>query len=86
MKVVKRDGSLEDFEKGKITKVASAAGLEDDKAKNIAETVAMWVKEQKAEKLSSQEIRGKVFEELKKNDARAADLYHWYEKTKDGNS
>jgi transcriptional regulator NrdR family protein len=83
--VLKRDGSVENFEPEKIARVVEAAGLEEDEAEDLAARVEKWVIESKKEEISSQEIRDKVIEELQDVDEYAANMYTWYQKTKDNN-
>src|SRR3989344_5019708 len=44
LRVIKRDGSLEDFEKGKIERVTKAAGLSQQQAKYLAEKIEKRLK------------------------------------------
>ena len=83
IKVIKRDGSTEYFSSDKIVKVVKAAGLEEEQAKALAENVNKWVIDLKKESISSLEIRDKVLEELEKVNKSVADLFRWYQKTKD---
>jgi transcriptional regulator NrdR family protein len=84
IKVTKRDGSTEKFEEEKIARVVAAAGLEPGKAHEFAEKIAKWVKHRNKRTVSSLEIRDRVIKELKKTDDYAANLFVWYQKTKDG--
>ena len=82
LKVLKRDGSFEEFDPGKIARVATAAGLKVDQAQELSARVAKWVNGLGQEMVSSLKIRDKVLEELRKVNKYAADLYEWYGKTK----
>lgn len=83
-KVVKRDGSLEDYDEAKIARVAEAAGLESGQAQVVAVNITKWLKENSILKVTSLQIRDQLLEDLKKFDGKAADLFVWYEQTKDG--
>lgn len=85
IKVVKRNGSVEDFDNLKVARVVEAAGLDEDQANKLADTVEKWAKNLKQKKIQSSTIRIKVYEELKKIDKYSADLYLWYKKTQDHN-
>ena len=52
IQVIKKDGSLEDFEKDKIERVTTAAGLSQDQAKKLADDIGKW-----AENLEKEENR-----------------------------
>lgn len=81
--VIKRDGSIEKFSVINIARVVQAAGLTPDQAKAFAEKMARWAKEQNAPSLTSLQIRDKVLEELRLVNQHAADLYEWYQQTKE---
>lgn len=83
VKVVKRDGSIEDFDEAKISKVVTAAGLPADKAQNLATSVSEWAKASGQEQVTTLQVKNKVIEELKKVDEYVANLFTWYEKTKE---
>lgn len=84
VKVLKRDGSIEEFDPQKIARVTQAAGLEVDQAKDLSKKVDQWIKGLKQNLVSSLKIRNKVLAELKKVNQHAANLFEWYEKTKKG--
>ena len=81
--VTKRDGVSEKFSIINIAKVVQAAGLTPEQAKTIAEKIASWAEGQNKSSLSSLEIRDQVLEELQKINSNAADLYKWYEQSKE---
>lgn len=81
--VVKRNGSLEEFDVAKIARVTQAAGLEEEQAKVLAKKVGDFFSKLPQTQISSLQIRDKVAEELKEVNSRAADLFSWYEKTKE---
>lgn len=84
VRVIKRDGKIEDFDPGKIERVAKAAGLKPEDAKKVAQNVNQWVTNNIFDHtISSLKIRDKVVEELKQVSSYAAGLYTWYEKTKE---
>lgn len=80
MKVIKRDGSAEEFKLEKIARVVKAAGLDEQDSENLAQRVSRAVEGQE---VSSLKIRDHVLDELKSTNEYAADLYRWYQKTKD---
>lgn len=85
MQVQKRDGSLEDFDQGKIARVVHAAGLTEDQAQTLAETLNQWANAIGKPLISTREIRDKVIEELYKVNRNAANLFVWYQGTKEQN-
>jgi len=86
IKVIKRDKSLEDFDKNKIARVTEAAGLKPDQAKKAANLVKKWAEDKKEPQIKSGQIRVKVIEELRKVNRYAADLFEWYKKNQPLNS
>lgn len=83
IQVIKRDGSKEDFNSDKISKVCIAAGLEEDQAKILSESVSDWAISTGSEEITSKQIRDQVVSRLAKLDQYAHGLYVWYESTKD---
>jgi transcriptional regulator NrdR family protein len=81
--VIKRDGAKEQFSVINISKVAMASGLSPEQAKQIAEVLVDWAKSLQKEFITSLEIRDKMLEELKKINVEAAQLYEWYEQSKE---
>lgn len=81
--VKKRNGELEPFDQQKIARVVAAAGLTPDESRQLAASIASWVKASGKNPISSLAIRDKVIEEMKKINNYAAGLYQWYEKTKE---
>lgn len=81
--VIKRDGAKEQFSVINISKVAMASGLAPEQAKQISELLLEWVKSLKKEFITSLEIRDKMLEELRKINIEAAQLYEWYEQSKE---
>jgi transcriptional regulator NrdR family protein len=80
IKVIKKNGSIEDFETEKIARVTEAAGLSFIEAEKITQKITNWAKNQKRKKIRSTEIRGKVVEEMVKVNEYAAKLFVWYKK------
>lgn len=81
--VIKRDGSEQEFEKDKIARVVQAAGLTADQAKDLAEKIDSWMHAQSDEKISSIQIRDEVLNQLRQMDEYAANMFEWYQKTKE---
>lgn len=81
--VIKRDGSKEPFEAEKIARVVKAAGLDDRQAQELAAHVAEWIESQPDQALSSLMVRDEVQKQLDSMNRYAADLFRWYEKTKE---
>ena len=84
IKVLKRDGSTEEFDPQKIARVTQAAGLEAGQAKDLSKKVDQWIKGLKQNLVSSLKIRSKVLAELNRVNQYAANFFEWYEKTKKG--
>ncbi len=82
-KVVKRDGTIEVYDKDKIKKVVMAAGLEEDKADKLVALVNDWAKKIKTKTVKSLQIRDRILVEIQKLDEYAAKQFIWYEKYKD---
>ena len=81
--VIKRDGTKEKFNLINIAKVATASGLTPDQAKELAETMSHWADGLNKSEMTSLEIRDKMVEELKKINQNSANLYTWYEQSKE---
>lgn len=84
--VIKRDGSEESFDKEKIARVVMAAGLPADKARDLATGIEQWVELQDNAKISSLQIRDQVLHLLKNVDQPSANMFDWYQKTKEQKS
>ena len=82
-KVVKRDGSFEDFDLTKIVSILKAAGMDETASKLIAESITLWINKQDGNAISSLLIRDEIQKELKKVSPYIAGLYEWYQKTKE---
>lgn len=81
--VSKRDGSKEKYSEDKISRVAIAAGLLPDQAQRVAAKITKWVKKSQPGEVTTLQIRDRLIEELKKIDKSTAELFIWYEKTKE---
>ncbi|MFW6143745.1 MAG: ATP cone domain-containing protein [Patescibacteria group bacterium] len=81
IKVKKKDGSLEDFDRTKIKSSVTAAGLAEEQAEILAAETEIWVYENSGnEEISSSQIREKVIELLEEQDSTVAASYKTYEK------
>ena len=83
IRVIKRDGKIEDFNPSKISIVVSTAGVTREQADFVADQVQQWLEEREQPIVSSFIVRMKILEELEKIDKHAAELYSWYGRTKD---
>jgi transcriptional regulator NrdR family protein len=83
IKVIKRDGNLEDFNQDNVATVVKAAGLNDADAKTLAAKINTWLMSLNETSVSSLKIRDRVQEELKLVNENAANLYAWYQTTKE---
>lgn len=83
IKVLKRDGSLEDFYPEKIYRVTKAAGLTEEQAKNLSQKLTDWVTSAGKSTISTLDIRLQVVMLLKEISEYSAGLYEWYEKGKE---
>ena len=83
IQVIKKDGTLEDFEKDKIERVTLAAGLSQEQAKKLASDIEKWVESLGKNQIPTLQIRNQVLSELNHLNQFAANAFLWYEKTKD---
>lgn len=83
VEVIKRDGTIEGYDEAKIVKVVIATGLEPEQARTLAVNVTKWIRDNSLSKVTSLQIRDKVVEGLKQVDKYSANLFAWYEETKD---
>lgn len=81
--IIKRDGSKEPFEAEKIVRVVKAAGLDDRQSQELAAHVAEWIESQPDQAVSSLTVRDEVQKQLDSMNRYVADLFRWYEKTKE---
>lgn len=82
-KVLKRDESIEKFDIEKIRRVVMAAGLNKDQAEQLKKNIDTWLISQKKDIIPSKKIRDEVYKELKKIKSYSANLFLWYEKSKE---
>jgi transcriptional regulator NrdR family protein len=83
VKVIKRDGTSEEFDHQKIIQILTVAGLDAVKAKQVSLKVKEWVEGLEQDSVSSLEIKDRVLEELKGINEYIAQLFDWYEKSKE---
>lgn len=81
--VIKRDGSLEPYDEGKVERVVLSAGLTKDQAHDVAVKTTQWMATLSEQTISSLHIRDKVSELLSATDENVAEFYRWYQKTKE---
>lgn len=81
MQVEKKDGSLEEFDRQKISRGVVAAGLDEEGAESLASGVEVWAGEAAGgDVISSLEVRDKVLELLREQDPEAAARFEEYKK------
>lgn len=80
VKVIKRDGKIEDFNEDKLKRIAVTTGISEEKAEEIAAKIRTWAQEKK--EVRSTEIREFFSNELRHIRPYSADLYDWYQKIK----
>jgi transcriptional regulator NrdR family protein len=83
IKVLKRDGSLEDYSTRTIKRILLATGLSETESASLASKVSVWAKKSNRKKISSLEIRDKVLDLLKDSHSYAYDKFLWYQNIKD---
>ena len=83
IQVIKKGGSLEDFEKDKIERVTTAAGLSQDQAKKLADDIGKWAENLEKKQIPTLQIRNQVVAKLKNINQFAYSAFVWYAKTKD---
>ena len=81
--VIKRDGSKEPYQEEKLKKVVKTAGCVDGECNIVANKVTGWLEDSEKKEITSLEIRDAVIEEMKKTNENAANMFEWYQKTKD---
>ena len=81
--VIKKGGTLEDFEKGKIERVTKTAGLSQQQAKGLASDIEKWAQTSNKNQITTLQIRDQVLKGLNNLNQFAANAFVWYEKTKD---
>jgi transcriptional regulator NrdR family protein len=81
--VTKRDNSTEIYNPEKIINVVRAAGLTETQSQEVVDHISEWINSEHLKNISSQQIRDRIIQELKVIDPYSANLFSWYEKTKD---
>ncbi len=82
MQVKKKDGRLENFDRGKISRGIVAAGASQETAEAIATEVENWTGGAATdETITTAEVRGKVLELLRAQDPAAATSFEQYRKS-----
>lgn len=81
--VTKRNGSKEIYSEAKIARVMGAAGLTSEQTKLVVSRVNAWLSSLTDKEVTSLAIRDKLLEILPEINKPAADLFRWYQKTKD---
>jgi len=76
--IVKKDGSMEEFDKEKIKRSCLNAGAAPDVAENVTNEVANLI----YEKMTTEEIRILILSRLRKADSGCVDKWIDYEKNK----
>jgi len=86
--VIKKDGTKQPFDAGKIKRVVSAAaiqaGLSNEEAVRVADQVSSAVTQSVAgkEEVASTEIRGKILSELDTVNPSVSEAWRKYEQSK----
>ncbi|MBU1127147.1 hypothetical protein KKF11_02280 [Patescibacteria group bacterium] len=81
MKIQKKDGSLEDFDRAKITNGLAKAGASLDQAESIAGQIETWIQNTAVNgSISSNEIKAKVLDFLQPVNPDAAAKFGAYQK------
>jgi len=83
--IIKRDQAKEPYSENNVFKVVKAAGLNESQAQNLSESITNWINSVSKTEISSLDVRDQVLERLKTINEDAANLYAWYESTKDNN-
>jgi len=81
--VIKRDGTKVPFSLHKIERVTTAAGLTSEEAKTLAAQVEAALATNNKTEVTSLEIRDMVLTKLRSVNEYAANMFAWYQKTKD---
>lgn len=81
--IVKRDSRLELYDPKKIVRVTLAAGLTEEQASKLVETISNWLHSLKLEQIHSTKLRDKIIEEMHVLNHNAAKMFSWYQKTKE---
>lgn len=80
-KVIKKDGTEQDFDRGKILNGVIKSGGTPETAEAVAMAVETWLPEKAIEeKVSYLDLKAKVVETLRSLDPKAADAFEAYTK------
>lgn len=81
IKVQKKDGRLEDFDRNKVSGGAVKSGATYDEAENVTKQVEIWVQTAAVNGVvPAVQIRSKVLEFLRPLNTTAADAFESYKK------
>jgi transcriptional regulator NrdR family protein len=79
IKVIKKGGSEQDFDKAKIVNGVIKSGATAEVGEAVAAEVEMWLPEKVIEdKISYMDLKTKVVEVLRSKDSNAADAFEAY--------
>ena len=80
-KVIKKDGSEQDFDRSKILNGVIKSGATPETAEAVAAAVELWLPGKVVEeKISYTDLKAKVVETLRSLDPKAADAFEAYTK------
>lgn len=81
MKIQKKDGRIEEFDKEKLRKSVLAAGATQDQAQLVTSEVENWLYSVGSEEIiGTQAIRNKVIDSLAEKNPKAVENYRGYKK------
>lgn len=83
IKVKKRDGSIENYDPGKMIRVVKAAGLTEEEAQQLGDAVTAELTKREKSMVTSVQIRDSIIVEIQKINKTAANKFIWYEKQRD---
>lgn len=83
IKIIKRDGTTEDYSEEKVKRVVKAAGLTEEEVTQFSQDISAWITTLTDTSLTSLQIRDMILEKLPLINPTAANLYKWYESTKE---
>ncbi|OGM19007.1 hypothetical protein A2686_03775 [Candidatus Woesebacteria bacterium RIFCSPHIGHO2_01_FULL_38_10] len=86
LRVKKKDGSEEDFDKGKITAGVIKSGASEEEAEKVVQEVEIWANTVEGGVVSTDEIAAKVVESLLGVNLKASTSFEEYRKTKTSES
>lgn len=80
-KVIKKDGTEQDFDRGKIINGVTKSGANAETAEAVAAAVELWLPDEAVEeKVSYIDLKAKVIEVLRSKDSNAADAFEAFTK------